>query len=66
MPIKPKPFTCVCDACGWSRTVAPRSDVLMPGEWPERCAKWGSKALTIRQAGWLKGAKAELLARWRF
>ncbi|MDR1613190.1 MAG: hypothetical protein LBT97_10490 [Planctomycetota bacterium] len=31
MPIRPPPRTYVCPACGWSKTVAPRSDVLIPG-----------------------------------
>ncbi len=31
MPIPPSPHTYHCPACGWSKTVAPRSDVLMPG-----------------------------------
>ncbi len=32
MPIKPRPFTVVCEDCHWKKTVAPRSDALMPGE----------------------------------
>lgn len=31
MPIPPRPHTYRCPACHWSKTVAPRSDVLMPG-----------------------------------
>lgn len=66
MPIKPRPFTYICDECGWSKTMAPRSDALRPGEWLDRCSKCGSKALTIQAAGWFEGVKAEILARWRF
>lgn len=28
MPIKPRPFTFECEGCGWTKTVAPRSDAL--------------------------------------
>ena len=31
MPIKPRPRTYCCSACGWQRTTHPRSDVLHPG-----------------------------------
>lgn len=31
MPIKPRPFTFECEGCGWTKTVAPRSDALAPG-----------------------------------
>jgi len=30
MPIKPRPFTFVCEDCKWKKTIAPRSDALMP------------------------------------
>lgn len=66
MPIKPRPFTFECEACGWTKTVAPQSDALSPGEWFSQCPKCGSKALKMRTAGWLEGAVAELLARQRF
>lgn len=39
MPMKPKPFTYMCEECGWTKTVAPRSDALSPGEWFDRCPK---------------------------
>ena len=28
MPIRPQPFTFVCQACHWKKTIAPLSDVL--------------------------------------
>lgn len=31
MPIKPRPCTYFCSACGWQRTTHPSSDVLHPG-----------------------------------
>ena len=37
MPIRPQPTTYHCPACGWSKTTAPRRDVLMPGDMPETC-----------------------------
>lgn len=58
MPMPPRPFTFVCDNCGWKQTVVPLSDALRPGEWFERCPKCGSKELRMRrQGGWRK--------RWR-
>jgi Zn finger protein HypA/HybF involved in hydrogenase expression len=66
MPVKPKPFTCECEACGWRKTVAPRSDALRPGEWFDACPKCGGKALEMRAAGWFEGALAEFLARRGF
>jgi len=33
MPMPPRPFTFVCDNCGWKQTVVPLSDALRPGEW---------------------------------
>jgi len=66
MPIKPRPFTVECEGCGWTKTVAPRSDVLAPGEWVDHCPKCRGKELKVRAAGWLAGAVAELLARRRF
>lgn len=64
MPMPPRPFTFVCDNCGWKQTVAPLSDAQRPGEWFGRCPKCGSKELRTRAAGWLEKAVAELLRRW--
>jgi Zn finger protein HypA/HybF involved in hydrogenase expression len=63
MPVKPRPFTYECEACGWRKTVAPRSDALRPGEWFDACPKCGAEALKMRAAGWFEGALAEFLAR---
>lgn len=63
MPVKPRPFTFECEGCGWTKTVAPRSDTLALGEWIDQCPKCGGKALNVLTAGWLAGAVAELLAR---
>ena len=39
MPIRPHPTTYTCPACHWSKTVAPRSDALMPGEFFSACPR---------------------------
>lgn len=39
MPIPPSPTTYSCPACHWSKTVAPRSDALMPGEFFSACPR---------------------------
>ena len=39
MPIPPSPTTYTCPACHWSKTVAPRSDALMPGEFFSACPR---------------------------
>jgi hypothetical protein len=64
MPIKPRPFTFECE--GWTKTVAPRSDALVPSDWVDQCPKCGGGVLKMRPAGWLEGALAKLLARERF
>ncbi|WP_341325719.1 hypothetical protein [Methylotuvimicrobium sp. KM2] len=45
MPIKPKPFVYVCPSCGWRKSVFPRSDVLLPGEYYDCCPKCGASNL---------------------
>ena len=37
MPIRPQPITYTCRSCRWSKTVAPRSDALMPSEFFSAC-----------------------------
>lgn len=63
MPFPPKPFTFVCDKCGWKKTVAPLSDALRPGERFEQCPRCGSQALRKRAAVWLEKALAEFMRR---
>lgn len=48
MPIRPKPMTYVCQSCGWKKTVAPMSDVLLPGDIVKQCEKCGCKQLLRR------------------
>ena len=65
MPMKPKPFTFVCDECGWKKTVAPRSDALGPGDWFACCPKCGGEALSHQRAGGIDRTLAEWFARLR-
>jgi hypothetical protein len=52
MPIPPRPHTYRCSACHWSKTVAPRSDVLMPGiDHFDACPACGHRPLETQAAG---------------
>lgn len=67
MPIRPPPLLFRCPACGWSKTVAPRSDVLVPGDFYDACPRCGHGALESRAAGALQSELAQAantLARW--
>jgi peptide subunit release factor 1 (eRF1) len=51
MPVKPQPSTYECPACGWSKTVAPKSDCLAEGyDYFTTCPKCGSENLESRPA----------------
>lgn len=60
MPIKPKSFVYVCPSCGWKTIVSPRSDVLMSGEYYERCPTCGTKPLTREELNTLSKLSIEL------
>ena len=67
MPIRPSPSTYTCPSCHWSKTVAPRSDALMPGEFFSACPKCGRSPLQHRPAGAVEGALGQLadkVRRW--
>ena len=67
MPIRPSPSTYTCPSCRWSKTVAPRSDALMPGEFFSACPKCGRSPLQHRPAGAVEGALGQLadkVRRW--
>lgn len=64
MPIRPAPMTLHCSKCRWSKTVAPRSDVLMPGEWLEVCPSCQG-ALEARQPSTLEKAMLKLRGSFR-
>lgn len=46
MAIRPLPRTYVCPHCGWSKTVHPQSDTLMPGDVFTLCPKCGGNVLS--------------------
>ena len=50
MPIRPQPTTYSCPAWHWSKTVAPRSDALMPGEFFSACPSCGHAPLATKRA----------------
>lgn len=59
--IKPTPITYTCQACHWSKTVAPRSDALLGHDLPiERCPKCGSHDIASQKAGALAAASADI------
>jgi predicted RNA-binding Zn-ribbon protein involved in translation (DUF1610 family) len=58
MSIQPTPTTYTCPACGWSKTVSPRGDALMPGDVVEACPACGHEPLENREANAVQGALA--------
>ena len=68
MPIRPPPRLFRCPACGWSKTVAPRSDALGPDhDILHSCPKCGHVPLDARSAdGWAAGVgqALEVLTQW--
>ena len=65
LQIAPPPITYTCPSCHWSKTVTPRSDALLPGEFFVRCPKCGHGDLETRNASVLAaaGGLLERLAR---
>ena len=64
MPIPPRPHTYRCPACHWSKTVAPRSDVLMPGiDHFEACPACGHQPLETQAARATLAGLAEQIKR---
>lgn len=67
MPIRPPTTLYTCPSCHWSKTVAPRSDALMPGEFFTVCPKCSHSPLQQRPAGAVEGALGQLadkVRRW--
>lgn len=68
MPIPPPPRQYRCPACHWSKIVAPRSDVLMPGhDIFHNCPKCGHAPLDSQSVGsWPAGMgqALDVLTQW--
>jgi len=60
MPIPPHPTAYSCPACHWSKTVAPRSDALMPGDFLDACPNCGHAPLAIKRANAAQAALGQL------
>lgn len=65
MPIRPRPFTFEYKQCGWTKTLAPPSDALGPGDWFERCPRCGNEHLALRQPSFLERLVVEAISRKR-
>ncbi len=61
MVIRPPSLHCHCPACGWSKTVAPRSDALSPGDIYSTCPDCGHADLQVRPADTLQSGVAQVL-----
>lgn len=67
MPIRPQPRYYHCPACNWSKIVAPKSDVLGPGDFFDICPACGHAPLHSKAAGALQTLTAQVLSglqRW--
>lgn len=61
MPIPPLPRTYTCPTCHWSRTVAPRSDAMIPGlDHFRACPACGHGPLEMQPASAARATLAEL------
>ena len=56
----PEPYTYRCSDCGWRKTLAPKSDALMPGDFFSACPVCQSPDLQREQATGLARALARL------
>lgn len=60
MPIRPPPTTYSCPAGHWSKTVSPRSDALMPGDFFNACPNCGHAPLKRKTANAVQAALGQL------
>ena len=60
MPIRPPPTTYSCPACHWSKTVAPRSDALAPGDFFKTCPACDHASLEMKRANAAQAALGQL------
>lgn len=61
MPIRPQPRHYQCPACAWSKTVAPKSDALGPGDFFDTCPACGHAPLDSKAADALQALTAQVL-----
>lgn len=60
MVMKSVPTTYACPSCGWKKTVAPMSDVRLPGvNGFDRCPECGNEDLDAQAAGAIDGLLAQ-------
>ena len=61
MPVRPSPRRYRCSVCGWSKTVAPVSDVLMPGhDYFDMCPRCGHAPLSSKSLARLPAGMARI------
>ena len=60
MPIPQSPVIYSCPACHWSKTVAPRSDALMPGDFFNTCPACCHAPLATKKANAAQAALGDL------
>lgn len=66
MPVPAPAQTFRCTQCGWSKTTAPRSDVLMLDmDWYQRCPKCQSDKLVLKRATVLEASLAKVTGLFR-
>lgn len=61
MPIRPTPMHYACPACGWSKTVAPRSDALGPSNFYRACPQCQHSPLESKPVSALRGEVAQAI-----
>jgi len=61
MPRPFPPFTQACTACGWSHTIIPMSDALLPNELLRSCPRCDAHSLEMRAAN----ASEKLIAQFK-
>lgn len=60
MAIRPPLYQYHCSACGWSKTVAPRSDALGPCDFYSACPQCHHGPLESRPAGVVQGELTQI------
>ena len=63
MPVRPPPMTFRCTACGWSKTIVPRSDALHI--YFKQCPDCGQDGVEMGVAGVMDAARGSMGDWWR-